>query len=274
MTITVFTGNQPRHTALIEALAQIADTVNAVQECTTVFPGRVPDFFQKSEVMQRYFQRVMKAERERFGTPRFPRSSGNIQQFAIRMGDLSSLDLESLGPALDADWFIVFGASYIKGPLCEALIERRAVNIHMGVSPYYRGSSTNFWALYDRRPEFVGATIHRLTTGLDSGPILFHALPPPEPIDPFALGMSAVASAHEALAEALVDGRLRTLNPVPQDRSREIRYTRNADFTDAAAEQYLRQIMSAKQVGAILAARGDEAYIRPVIGRLTPVGCS
>ena len=46
----------------------------------------------------------------------------------------------------------------------------------MGVSPYYRGNDCNFWALYDDNPHLVGATIHMLTKGLDSGPMLYHAM--------------------------------------------------------------------------------------------------
>ena len=51
------------------------------------------------------------------------------------------------------------------------------INLHLGLSPYYRGSSCNFWALYDQNPAYVGATIHLLSKGLDSGDMLFHCLP-------------------------------------------------------------------------------------------------
>ncbi|RMF80473.1 MAG: methionyl-tRNA formyltransferase, partial [Planctomycetota bacterium] len=177
MRITVFTGNQPRHLALIEALAGCARRVYAVHECTTVFPGRVDDFFRRSPVMREYFRHVISAESLVFGRPRF--SAENVRTLSIRMGDVSRLERGVLAPALKSDLYVVFGASYIKGPLCDHLVRHAAVNIHMGVSPHYRGSSTNFWALRDGRPELVGATIHRLSTGLDSGPILRHAFPEP-----------------------------------------------------------------------------------------------
>ena len=44
----------------------------------------------------------------------------------------------------------------------------------MGISPYYRGTDCNFWALYDGNPHLVGATIHYLSEGLDSGDIAYH----------------------------------------------------------------------------------------------------
>src|SRR5437016_10201724 len=138
MTITVFTSNQPRHLALIEALAEVADRVHAIQECNTIFPGQVEDFFRKSPVMQDYFSRVIAAEKEVFGSPRF--LPANLRSLAMKMGDVSRAPLEWFGEALDADVFVVFGASFIKGELADHLVQRKALNIHMGVSPYYRGS--------------------------------------------------------------------------------------------------------------------------------------
>ncbi len=240
MKITVFTSNQPRHMALIEGLAGIADRVYAVQECSTVFPGRVGDFFRKSVVMQRYFERVIAAETEVFGRPRF--APANVVQLPLRMGDLNLLEADALLPAMESDVYVVFGASFIKGRLCEELVARRALNIHMGVSPYYRGSSCNFWAMYDGRPELLGATIHLLTTGLDSGPMLAHAFPEAEAADPFVIGMKAVQAAHATLIGGIRTGRILKATPVVQEKNLQIRYTRNADFTDAVAEEYLGRL--------------------------------
>ena len=257
MTITIFTSNQPRHIALIESLAQVADRIFAIQECNTIFPGQVDDFFRKSPVMQDYFARVIAAEAEVFGRPRL--LPANVRSMSMKMGDLSRVTLEDLGDALDADKFIVFGASYIKGKLCDFLVERGALNIHIGVSPYYRGSSTNFWAMYDNRPDLVGATIHLLSRGLDSGPMLFHALPKADAVDPFVHGMRAVRAAHVGLVKCLQEN----LEPVPQDKSRELRYTRNADFTDEVASEYLKRILTSQQMRDALLHRDLGLFLRP-----------
>jgi hypothetical protein len=263
MTITVFTSNQPRHIALIEALAKLADVVYAVQECNTIFPGKVADFFRQSEVMQRYFSRVTAAEEEIFGTPRF--APANVRQLPVRMGDINLLNPRDLNPALASDYIIVFGASFIRGELCRRLVERRAVNIHIGVSPFYRGSSTNFWAMYDRRPELVGATIHLLSAGLDSGNMLFHALPAAEAVDPFVLGMRAVRAAQQGLARRIESASLFDLAPIPQDRSWELRYSRNADFTDAVAAEYLARVPSPAEIHQPLSVRDCSRLVRPFI---------
>ncbi|MSO65787.1 MAG: methionyl-tRNA formyltransferase [Alphaproteobacteria bacterium] len=264
MKIAVFTSNQPRHLALLTDLAAIADEVFAVQECTTVFPGQVPDFFGKSAVMRDHFARVIAAEQAVFGSPRF--LPGNVRHLALRMGDLALLDAEQLAPAIDADAVVVLGASYICGALVERLIKRRALNIHMGISPYYRGSSCNFWALYDRRPELVGATIHLLGRGLDSGRILFHARPTAESCDPFLFGMRAVHTAHRGLLHHLGDRSWLTLEPVVQDRSRQIRYTRHGDYTDVVADEYLGRLRSPAMLAAELAAAPPVPLVRVVEG--------
>jgi Formyl transferase len=263
MRITVFTSNQPRHLALIERLASVADELFAVQECNTVFPGRVEDFFRKSETMQRYFARVIDAETQVFGAGRFLPS--NVRQLPIKMGDLSLLDLSVLAPSLQSDVYVVFGASYIKGALCDHLVERGALNIHMGISPQYRGSSTNFWALYDRNPQLVGATIHLLSKGLDSGPMLFHALPAAEDTDPFVLGMRAVRAAHEGLARVLQSDEFRAIPSVSQCKKNEIRYTRNADFTDAVANDYLSRLPTPQEIGDQLRHRDLCGFLRPCV---------
>jgi hypothetical protein len=249
--------------ALIEALAGVADEVFAVQECCTAFPGEVPDFYRRSEVMQAYFRRLISAEAEVFGGQRF--APGNARVLAVKMGDLNRLRMDVLAPALKSDFYVVFGASYIKGPICEFLVAHRAYNIHMGVSPYYRGACTNFWALYDRHPEYVGATIHLLTQGLDSGPMLFHALPKAEPVDPFVLGMRAVRSAHLGLVEHLRDGTLARMDPVAQDKSLEMRYAKLAEFTDDAAREYLERLPSPAEVQQAVAGHPMNRFLRPFV---------
>ncbi|MSO93515.1 MAG: methionyl-tRNA formyltransferase [Rhodospirillales bacterium] len=264
MKITVLTSTQRRHLALIETLASVASHVYAIQECRSVCPGWVDGFILKSEAMQRYFANVEAAEDGVFGNLRF--LPGNVSQLAVQRGDLNFLPMKHLGPALDADVFVVFGASYLKGPLAELLIEKRAVNIHMGTSPFYRGNSCNFWAIYDGRPEYVGATIHRLSKGLDSGPMLFHALPKAHPADPFALGMEAVRAALQGLAHHLGKNTLFGIEAVPQDRSKEMRYSRANEFTDAVASDYLSKLPTPEQIFTALKRREENIFLRPFIG--------
>ncbi len=264
MKITVFTSNQPRHLSLVERLASVADTCHAVLECNTVYPGRRQDFYNKSPVMERYFRQVMQAEQTLFGDVRF--APTHVHLMPIRMGDLNLLGPDELAACLDADAYVVFGASYIKGWLCDHLVEQRAYNIHMGLSPYYRGSSCNFWAMYDRRPHMVGATIHLLSHGLDSGPMLFHAVPGFNGEDPFEFTMRAVVVAQNALQERIADGSIFELPAVDQDRSAQMRYSRSAEFTDEVAQAFLDRIDAGRLLHGVAEADYPAGLLSPVFG--------
>ena len=246
MRVAVFTSNQPRHLAFIEKLATIADDVYAVVETTTAFPGQVDDFYRKSPAMQLYFSRVLEAEVSLFGVHRPPPQ--NVRVLPVKMGDLSLLAEEHLVSVMSSDHYLVFGSSFIRGWLADTLVDRRAINVHMGLSPYYRGTACNFWALYDERPAFVGATVHLLSRGLDNGPILFHVRPSFRGQDPFVFTMQAVEDVQIEIGRRMAQGDLTSLSPIDQDKSLELRYSRNRDFTDGVAAEFLERAISSEDL--------------------------
>ena len=238
MKITVFSSNQPRHIFLVKELKKVVDEVFFVSEVNTVFPGKITDLFKKTEVMQHYFDNVIESEKNIFGDLGFLPS--NVHTLSVKRGDLNLLVRDQLKDALRSDLYVVFGASYIKGWLSDFLLENKALNVHIGISPFYRGSSCNFWALYDNKPSYVGGTIHMLSKGLDSGDMLFHCLPTLIDGDtPFDFTMRSVLAAHKGLCQSISDGKIFSMDRVKQDKNNELRYTRNSDFTDDVARDFL-----------------------------------
>ena len=93
----------------------------------------------------------------------------------------------------------------------------RIVNLHLGLSPYYRGTATNFYPLVNEEPEYVGATIHLIDTGIDTGPILRHARPSIVADDkPHTIGCKAILAGIEALLSSLDAWCSGQIEPVPQ----------------------------------------------------------
>ena len=262
MKVSVFTGNQSRHLALVRKLANAVDEVNVVHECTTVFPGKGKGNIRKSPVMEEYFALVVRSELDTFGPVGM--LPDNVRQLALAHGDLSGLDMSLFKGVLDADYFIVFGSSYIKGPLADFLIEKNAVNIHMGALPYYRGSSCNFWAIYDGNPDLVCGSVHRLRKELDTGEILFHVAPKPRKIEPLNLGMLATKATINTLVDKLVSGELAELEPVQQDGSSMLRYSKGAEFTDEIARKFLDQNITPAQIKQIMDVSPERKFERPV----------
>ncbi len=59
------------------------------------------------------------------------------------------------------------------------------VNIHLGITPRYRGVHGGWWALYEGRRELVGTTIHYVDQGIDTGEVLAHVFSSPTQRDHF-----------------------------------------------------------------------------------------
>ena len=122
--------------------------------------------------MKKYLKKVSDAQFHIFGNSYVNNKKKNIRVLYMDTGELNKCSLSLLSDFLKSDIYFVFGSSYIKGELVDFLIKHKAINIHAGVAPYYRGADCNFWALYDNNPHLVGTTIHLLSKGLDAGPIL------------------------------------------------------------------------------------------------------
>lgn len=78
------------------------------------------------------------------------------------------------------------------------------LNIHAGITPEFRGVHGGYWALWTGRPEDFGATLHVVDPGVDTGAVLEHIRPAPEPRDSFVTyPLLQLASALPALVRVL-----------------------------------------------------------------------
>ena len=145
-----------------------------------------------------------------------------------------------LSDFLKSDIYVVFGGSYIKGELADYLVKQKAINIHMGVSPYYRGADCNFWALYDNNPHLVGTTIHMLSKGLDSGPMLYHAMSNIK-TNAFGYTMSTIKAAFHSIAEKIKDNSIFEMKPKIQNKDNKIRYTKKIEFNEEVIKNYFKK---------------------------------
>lgn len=224
MRLTVFTSNQPRHIALLDALVTSGhDVVAVIEPKTMVLPT--------GGVMRDYWSRVRLAEVNVFGMRLFTKARDVM---ALVPGELSAfLDDKPLNNRLP----IVFSSSYIRGPAADALIAAGALNLHVGIAPEYRGSAPNMWAWYDGNAHLIGAQVQRLSKGLDAGDILAEAYSLDG--DYFTRSMRAVKFGIEALVRLLA-----TPEPWPlvraNDRTQQIRYSKHSDFDEAIATKILQ----------------------------------
>jgi hypothetical protein len=72
---------------------------------------------------------------------------------------------------LHPDLIVCFGCSIIRPALLDAF-PRRILNVHLGLSPWYRGSGTNYWPMVWGALEYVGATFMWMDAGIDTGEVI------------------------------------------------------------------------------------------------------
>ena len=224
MNLLVLTSSSLRHRALIWQLSQIANVNAVIEDARPLEPMGIAQRIIRKEV-----ERV---ERSCFALPDPWQPSGLIE----------FCGWQKLVPPeawIDhADYIVVFGTSLITDPLWSR-IERKAINLHAGWSPQYRGSHCNFWALYDGHPEYVGVTIQALDRFADAGGI-WHQVGIPPIGDPFLYGMKALKFGIDVLMMQLQRGGIWPI-PKAQDRSQLIRYSRHVDYTEDVAHEFLEK---------------------------------
>ena len=241
MKITIFTSNKLRHNYLVNSLQKIGNLF-VFQESTTHFPGINKSRYKVNKYIADYFTKVNLSQNKFFKKHVSIHSQKNsIKIVNLAYGDLNKIKINNYKEFFKSDIYLVFGSSFIKGNLLNFLIKQNAINIHMGISPFYTGTDCNFWALFDRNPELVGATIHYLSKELDIGPIIYHATSEITK-NPFDYSMSTVKSAVDSiilklLKENLLDFKKGDLNF--NKTFKNIRHSKKIDFTPMIAKKFL-----------------------------------
>ena len=170
------------------------------------------------------------AEREAFQTAiqLTPDLSNPVE---LVRGEINSAVYRDEIVALEPDLVISYGCSIIREPLLSSF-PRQFVNVHLGLSPYYRGSGTNYWPLVNNEPEYVGATFMFIDSGIDTGEIIHQIRAEVVRGDtPSSIGNRLIIKMTEVMERIIV--RFEALKPLAQPSvPSESRYYTSKDFTE------------------------------------------
>jgi hypothetical protein len=138
---------------------------------------------------------------------------------------------------LNPDLIIAFGCSIIQEPLINKFKER-FVNVHLGLSPYYRGSGTNFFPFVNNQIECVGVTFMYIDNGIDTGQIIHQIRPTIYYGDTIhQIGNRLIKEMTEITRDIIHNFEiLKIMNPIEFDIKKEKLY-KNSDFTEASVSQ-------------------------------------
>ncbi|MBJ89368.1 MAG: hypothetical protein CMO98_05845 [Woeseia sp.] len=153
----------------------------------------------------------------------------------IQNGEINDSQYVEEIESLEPDILIAYGCSIIKKPLLKKF-GRKILNVHLGLSPYYRGSSTNYWPLVRGAPEYVGATFMYMDSGIDTGEIIHQIRARIFPGDsPHQIGNRLICDMALVYTEILKKHKkLTVMRQIPS--SNEIEYCRRDDFSEHSVE--------------------------------------
>lgn len=154
----------------------------------------------------------------------------------IPKGSINDVEKVAEIVKLNPEVIISYGCSIIKPALIEAF-SGRFVNIHLGLSPYYRGSGTNFWPFVNGTPEYCGVTFMHIDTGIDTGAIIHQIRPDMYATDTFhGICNRLLVKMTEVVGQLLNNfDRLESL-PQPNHSITDKVYT-NGMFTEKSVEE-------------------------------------
>ena len=254
MRAILLTSTFRRHLFVANTVAAGCELAGVWQEEKTFRPERYAHDAADEAVIRRHFAARDESEERYFAADSSLRLAPGAVHRMVAAGGCSDPAEASLMAAMRPDVVLVFGTGILRGPLLSAF-DGRMLNIHLGLSPYYRGAGTNFWPLVNREPECVGATIHYLDAGIDTGPILSHARPRIESgDDPHDIGNKTVMAAARALLRAAAAHVSGVARAVPQWSGGRL-YQRK-DFSADAVETLYRNFETG-MIGEYLSTRAS-----------------
>jgi len=178
MRILLFSGDHSRHLYIHKAICENFDIAGVVcVKREEVLPSANPSWPERDrKLFDLHFKARAEIERATFGNldAKFLQSAGptlHVPNETIR-----SAEVAKFIKSVNADVALIFGTPLILEEAMNALPKWR-INLHLGLTPWYRGAATLFWPFYFLQPHYAGATIHQIVPEADAGDVIHHVLP-------------------------------------------------------------------------------------------------
>lgn len=266
MNIALFTSNHLRHKYVANQLAEKLSVKLIICEEKS---DKIENFSgcqeEDRQLLKKHFIERDKSEELFFGD--YISLPTNIEVINLPFGHLNSKETVAILEKNRINLLLLFGTSLIK-PLILDYFPERVINLHLGLSPYYKGSGTNFFPIVNKEFECIGATFHLATNQVDAGAILHQfRLDELEENDTIhSIGNKVIFNAgrlYPKIVQDFISKKIKLHYQNPIDRFYEYRIK---DFTPTSLRKALA-ILSNNGVGKYLKQQNDRVKSKPIISR-------
>lgn len=145
---------------------------------------------------------------------------------------------------LAPDYLVIHTPVWV-GKKIRDVVDGRVIGGHPGITPFYRGVHSSFWAAYQRDFGRLGYSVFWVDKGVDTGDLIYQAQLEPEPGDSFIThgwrGMKAIARKQVEILSNLDRG-----VPIPRKKHDEI--PAGSNYPHPTVFQYVRYRLIQKKL--------------------------
>jgi methionyl-tRNA formyltransferase len=175
MRLALLTSNHIRHKYFARVLAEAHELAVVVAEDKGNQNQLLGQTEQETRILQEHFTSLETEQVRHFGNlEEFPSSVPTVMH--VPRGEINNPEVVQMLKKSTIEGIAVFGCGMLRAEIFN-LCPGAVINAHQGISPYYRGSGTNFWPFVNKELHCVGVTVHYIDAGIDTGGIICHGRP-------------------------------------------------------------------------------------------------
>ncbi len=172
--IILITGNELRHCFVASKLASCKsiELKLVVHEKNNKLDNS--RFYKKNKFAKSYIDMRKKTEILFFS--KYIKNSKKYDRINIKNNFVNDITTINIIKKKKPDQIVIYGCSILSSFFIKKF-KNKILNIHLGLSPYYKGAGTNFFPFVNNELQFCGSTIMEISKKIDSGRIAHQTRP-------------------------------------------------------------------------------------------------
>jgi folate-dependent phosphoribosylglycinamide formyltransferase PurN len=178
MKLILFSGTHPRHLFVNQEVVKYFEEVLVIvmkRESLLPSPPKNLSLHEKNLFLQ-HFNNRNDVESSIYGDLDAEQVFKKHEVIYINPDQLNTESMANKVHNFNADFAFIFGVDLILDPVIGKLPKDK-INLHLGLSPWYKGGATLYWPFYLLQPQFCGTTFHQITKQADAGEIIHQCVP-------------------------------------------------------------------------------------------------
>ena len=217
----VLTSNSLRHKYYAKVVSEYFDVQGVISEPKSNYYDKVRE---ESKTVREHFKNLSLYEKQFFDNVSFPH---DIELLELQKSEINNQEVVDWAKNKSIDVIFLFGTAILNDNWLIPF-ENKIVNLHLGLSPFYRGSATLFWPIYNNELECLGVTIHLAVKKVDAGNMIARIKPSLEEGDNYyTINYKAIKKAIDQMPEIVIEYLNGGINLLEQDLNLSKVYRKN-----------------------------------------------